>query len=136
MYSSPHTPLSASSRAKMRWQPSTSKPSPSVAATASVVFPWPDALGQRYLGTEQLIFCASPGYLARRGTPRSLEELWTHAAVTYGRASPWLIPHGAAPVERRAVEWRIVVGQADARLSTSMIWLSVKRDFFMVEILL
>ena len=79
---------------------------------------WPDALGQRYLGTERLIFCVSPGYLARRGTPRSLEELWTHAAVTYGRAdgsaSPWLIPHGAAPVERRAVEGRFVVGQADA----------------------
>ncbi|MBS7781479.1 LysR family transcriptional regulator [Acidovorax sp. CCYZU-2555] len=79
---------------------------------------WPAALGQRYLGTERLIFCASPGYLARRPAPQSIEELWTHDTVTYGRAdgsaSPWLIQRGAGPVERRSVEGRVVVGQADA----------------------
>lgn len=80
---------------------------------------WPSSLGHRYLGTERLIFCASPGYLARRGTPQSIAELWSHDAVTYGRAdgsaNPWRIAHGAGPVERRDVEGRITVGHGDAQ---------------------
>lgn len=81
---------------------------------------WPSALGHRYLGTERLIFCASPTYLARRGTPQSVDELFSHDAVTYGRAdgrtNPWLIARDAGPIERRDAEGRITVGQADAHL--------------------
>ncbi|CAN5522905.1 LysR family transcriptional regulator [soil metagenome] len=88
---------------------------------------WPANLGHRLLGVDHLIFCASPGYLALRGTPVSIEELGDHDAVTYGRAdggaSPWLIAQGAqgAPgmgaVERRAVQGRIVVGNAEAQVA-------------------
>lgn len=81
---------------------------------------WPPALGHRYLGTERLIFCAAPAYLARRGTPQSIEELVRHDAVTYGRAdgsaNPWLIARAAGSVERRDMEGRIIVGHGDAQV--------------------
>lgn len=81
---------------------------------------WPAALGHRYLGSERLIFCASPAYLARRGTPQSIDELLLHDAVTYGRAdgsaNPWLITRGIGPIERRFVEGRIIVGHGDAQV--------------------
>ena len=81
---------------------------------------WPAAVGHRYLGSERLIFCASPTYLSRRGTPQSIDALFSHDAVTYGRADgtakPWLIARGAGPVERRSVEARITVGDGDAQV--------------------
>ena len=81
---------------------------------------WPPALGHRYLGTERLVFCASPIYLARRGTPPSIEALVSHDAVTFGQADgsakPWLIAHSAGSIERRHVEGRIIVGQGDAQV--------------------
>jgi DNA-binding transcriptional LysR family regulator len=81
---------------------------------------WPASLGHRYLGTERLIFCASPGYLARRGAPDSIDTLFSHDAVTYGRAdgsaNSWLIAHGTGPVERRHVEGRFVVGDGDSQV--------------------
>lgn len=81
---------------------------------------WSAALGHRYLGTEMLIFCAAPAYLARRGTPQSLDALASHDAVTYGRAdgstNPWLIARGAGPVERRFVDGRIIVGHGAAQV--------------------
>jgi DNA-binding transcriptional LysR family regulator len=82
---------------------------------------WPSNLGHRFLGTERLIFCAAPSYLARRGTPTSITELAGHDAVTYGRAdgspSTWRITHGTGPVERRPVEGRIVVGHGEAQVA-------------------
>lgn len=82
---------------------------------------WPASLGHRYLGSERLIFCASPDYLARAGTPSSLAELSRHDAVLYGKAdgstSPWLIAHGAGAVERRTVEGRIIVGSGEAQVA-------------------
>ncbi len=83
---------------------------------------WPAALGHRFLGTERLIFCAAPSYLTRRGTPRSIAELFSHDAVTYGRAdgssNPWLVTNGAGPAERRFVEGRIIVGDGEAQVET------------------
>ncbi len=81
---------------------------------------WLAAIGHRYLGKERLIFCASPTYLARRGTPHSIDELLSHDAVTFGRpdgsANPWIIVHGTGPTERCNVEGRIVVGNGDAQV--------------------
>lgn len=81
---------------------------------------WPSALGHRYLGTERLIFCASPGYLARRGEPRSVDELFSHDVVAFGRADgsskPWLLARRAGPLERCDVQGRITVGHADAQV--------------------
>lgn len=82
---------------------------------------WPVAIGHRYLGSERLIFCASPDYLARRGTPASPEDLSRHDAVLYGKAdgstSPWLIAHDAGTVERRTMEGRVIVGNAEAQVA-------------------
>lgn len=82
---------------------------------------WPAAIGHRYLGSERLIFCASPDYLARNGAPASPAELSQHDAVLYGKAdgtsSPWLIAHDARTVERRTMEGRIIVGNAEAQVA-------------------
>jgi DNA-binding transcriptional LysR family regulator len=81
---------------------------------------WPAALGYRFLGTERLIFCAAPSYLMRRGVPQSIDELFAHEAVTYGRAdgsaNPWLVTRGSGPPERRSVEGRIIVGDGEAQV--------------------
>jgi DNA-binding transcriptional LysR family regulator len=90
---------------------------------------WPLNLGQRLLGTERLVFCASPDYLTRRGTPRSLDELAEHDAISYGRAdgsvSPWLIPVADGPPERRSVDSRFVAGHAEAQLDVVVAGLGV-----------
>lgn len=80
---------------------------------------WPAAIDHRYLGREELIFCASPAYLASHGTPRTVAELLGHEAVLYGRAdgssSPWLIQEGDTPPARQAVNGRAIFGQAEAQ---------------------
>jgi len=82
---------------------------------------WPAALGHRHLGNEELVFCASPGYLTRHGRPASFDALLAHAAVLYGRAdgstSPWLLQDGCAPLARQHLEGRIVLGQAEAQVA-------------------
>lgn len=82
---------------------------------------WPAAIGHRYLGSERLIVCASPGYLARNGAPASPAELSRHDAVLYGKpdgtSSPWLIAHDAGAIERRTMEGRIIVGNAEAQVA-------------------
>lgn len=45
---------------------------------------WPAALAYRYLGHEELVFCASPAYLSRRGEPQTMAALPDHDAVLYG----------------------------------------------------
>ena len=81
---------------------------------------WPANVGQQFLGNERLIFCASPDYIARHGSPRSIDDLSSHATVTYGRSdgtpSPWLISQGSQPIERRTMESRLVVGHGEAQL--------------------
>ena len=80
---------------------------------------WPAAVDYKHLGNEELIFCASPGYLAAHGRPRTLKQLFQHAAVLYGKAdgstSPWLIKDGPGPLARQHVESRIVLGHAEAQ---------------------
>ncbi|GKT25574.1 LysR family transcriptional regulator [Acidovorax sp. SUPP3334] len=90
---------------------------------------WPANLGHRFLGHERLVLCAAPGYLERRGTPRTLADLPQHDAITYGRAdgtsSPWLIATPGGLTERRAVDGRVVVGNAEAQLDAVIAGLGV-----------
>lgn len=90
---------------------------------------WPANLGHRFLGTERLVFCASPDHLARHGTPMSLEDLAHHDTVAYGRAdgsaNPWLIASADGPPERRTVGSRIVVDHAEAQLDAVVAGLGV-----------
>lgn len=90
---------------------------------------WPANLGHQFLGKERLIFCAAPAYLERNGVPTTLHDLFSHEAVTYGRAdgtaSPWFIATSAGPTERRAVDSRMVVGDGEAHLGAVVAGLGV-----------
>ncbi len=46
-----------------------------------------DRLVARRLGTMQLVLCAAPAYLERRGTPGRVEDLAEHDALTYAYSS-------------------------------------------------
>jgi DNA-binding transcriptional LysR family regulator len=82
---------------------------------------WPAALAYKYLGHEELVFCASPAYLSRCGEPMTVAALLDHDAVLYGRAdgsvSPWLIKEQDTPLARQRVDARIVLGQAEAQVA-------------------
>jgi DNA-binding transcriptional LysR family regulator len=59
----------------------------------------------RPIATVQLITCASPDYLRRRGTPSTPDELAAHACLTYGHAS--------------RMEWPYRVGERVRKVSVS-----------------
>ncbi|WP_321786354.1 LysR family transcriptional regulator [Paraburkholderia sp. J94] len=90
-----------------------------VAVRIGIVQSWPDGLARRHLGTERLIFCASPSYLKRRGVPRDIHSLMKLDRVLYGRAdggtSPWRFAEGAN-VELRDAPERLVLGSAEAQV--------------------
>ncbi|MBB4728322.1 LysR family transcriptional regulator [Xanthomonas arboricola] len=90
---------------------------------------WHSSLGHRYLGHEKRVFFAAPQYLAQRGTPDSIAALLAHDAVLYGKAdgssSPWLLRHGAGPVEQRAMDARVVFGNAEAQVDAVVAGLGI-----------
>jgi DNA-binding transcriptional LysR family regulator len=56
-------------------------------------------LVSRQLAPMPLVICAAPGYLARHGTPRSIDELSLHRCTGYrqpnsGRLVPWALQSG------------------------------------------
>ncbi|CAB3931760.1 LysR family transcriptional regulator [Achromobacter insolitus] len=81
---------------------------------------WAPGLGHRYLGSERVVFCASPQYLARRGVPQTADDLMRHDAVAYGRAdgepASWRIFQGAGPVSLRPIEGVMVLDSAEAQV--------------------
>lgn len=85
--------------------------------------PAPDSpnLGYQHLGRERLIFCASPAYLERAGTPTTLAELEHHDKVLYGRADgstgPWRILHDNGLTDLQEQRGGLVVGNAEAQIT-------------------
>lgn len=79
---------------------------------------FPSSLSRHYLGYERVIFCASPDYLLRNGTPESADDLLRHHCVVYGKAdgrvSPWLLPRDCGNIERSVFERRIIMGHGEA----------------------
>lgn len=63
------------------------------------------SLVTRRLGTDRLVVCASPEYLARAGTPRVPADLLRHACLHYALVS-------------RAAEWRFRQGNRTFEVST------------------
>jgi DNA-binding transcriptional LysR family regulator len=58
----------------------------------------------RRVGWQHLVLCASAEYLARRGTPRRLEDLEGHDAIVFrlpntGRDRPWQFRHRGTSVD-------------------------------------
>ncbi|VXD00782.1 LysR family transcriptional regulator [Pseudomonas sp. 8Z] len=83
---------------------------------------WPASLGHRYFGSQRLIFCASPAYIARHGSPETESDLDNHQCVVYvqndGLISPWFFK-GRQPgeMERRTLHARIAVGDGEGELA-------------------
>lgn len=81
---------------------------------------WAPGLGHRYLGSERMVFCASPDYLARRGEPREASDLLQRDAVAYGRADgeppAWRMAQDGGPVRLHPVEGAIVLDSAEAQV--------------------
>lgn len=83
---------------------------------------WPTAVGHHYLGSERLIFCAAPAYLARKGVPQTDGDLDQHDRVVYARTdgtvNSWLfggIERGA--MEQRFMPGRIAVGDGEGQVA-------------------
>ena len=62
------------------------------------------SLVARRIDWQAMVLCASPQYLAERGTPRRVDELAGHAAVAFrmpssGRPRPWQLRAGGRTVE-------------------------------------
>lgn len=86
---------------------------------------WPDTVGQRFLGHEWHVLCAAPGYLARRGTPLTEDDLQQHQCIAYGwvdgTVSPWSFAgNSAGAALRRHVPARLVVGNGEALLMAAL----------------
>lgn len=82
---------------------------------------WPSGLGHDYLGNEKLIFCASPGYLARKPAPVAMTNIEHHACVVYGKpdgtVGPWLFAGPGGDVVRCVPRYRLLAGDASAQVA-------------------
>jgi len=70
----------------------------------------------RILAQHQRVTCASPTYLARRGTPQTLEDLKRHDCLNFshsGRPSEWFFRTDDGPL-RLAVDGRMRLDNAEA----------------------
>lgn len=74
------------------------------------------------VGTTQRVLCASPSYLAARGTPRKPEELSGHACISYaGFVGPelWRFVHDGVEITT-PVHSRLVVGSVEAACDAAL----------------
>lgn len=80
----------------------------------------PASLGCRHLGRENMVFCASPSYLAREGNPQSVEMLLQHRAILYervdGTTKPWQFMAEDGHSNWRSVPYRVALGDVDAQV--------------------
>jgi DNA-binding transcriptional LysR family regulator len=81
------------------------------------------------LGAIRRVVCASPRYLAARGTPKSPGDLAAHDCITFGgltSAHEWTFPVGksAKPV---AVHSRLVVNTAEAAVDAAVASIGITR---------
>lgn len=68
-------------------------------------------------GTQNVVICASPDYLARRGTPKAVSDLAGHDCITYSRSdgrAAWLLADETGSVGQIDVSGTFSVGSYDA----------------------
>jgi DNA-binding transcriptional LysR family regulator len=92
----------------------------------------PDSsLRARLVGQVRWVVCASPGYLARAGVPRTPEALARHACITFDAGSPvtdqWTFPRAGQRPRRVAVRPRLVVNTAQAGIDAAIAGLGIVR---------
>jgi len=77
----------------------------------------------RRVGSVRRVVCASPGYLARRGTPRTPADLSGHDCVTFAgfaRPGAWDFPSGGESVSAVPVHSRLTVDAAEAAVTAAV----------------
>lgn len=76
------------------------------------------------------VVCASPGYLARFGTPHSLGELAAHRCITFDgleAANAWTFAGAGGQKRQARVSSRISVSTADAAIDAAVLGLGLTR---------
>ncbi|MGR3885408.1 LysR substrate-binding domain-containing protein [Pseudomonas sp. 1152_12] len=85
---------------------------------------WPPTIARRVLTRERHIFCASPAYLARHGTPLSECDLEQHQGIAYGwvdgRINPWRYTGEQGVTLHRQFAPQLVVGNGDALVMAAL----------------
>ena len=87
------------------------------------------SLVARRIDWQGLSLCASPAYLARRGTPRKVEELSGHDAVVFrmpgsGRSRPWQFRSRGTAVELRPSP-KVMVNETEGLLEATQLGLGL-----------
>lgn len=91
---------------------------------------WSALLGHKFIGHQQLVFCASPGYLEQQGTPQSEIDLERHQCILYGYSdgsvTPWFFTGDqSGNIERRVMPGRIAVGDGHGMLLSALAGLGI-----------
>jgi DNA-binding transcriptional LysR family regulator len=94
--------------------------------------PLPDSsLRARLVGQVRWVVCASPGYLARAGVPRTPEALARHACISFDAGSPltdqWTFPRAGRRERGVAVRPRLIVNTAQAGIDAAVADLGIVR---------
>lgn len=75
------------------------------------------SLVARRLGTQRMVICAAPSYLAEHGIPASVEDLSKHIGIAYGRSGrikPWVVRDSAGQELDPQVDIRLVFDDLQA----------------------
>lgn len=87
------------------------------------------------LGSRTRYLCATPAYLAARGTPRTLEELWQHDCIG-GAEELWSFTRDGRPSEHRPNgRFRCNAGYAVMDAALNGLGLCQLPDFYVEELL-
>lgn len=83
----------------------------------------------RRIDRQGLVMCASPRYLAERGTPRRVEDLAKHEAIAFrmpssGRVRPWQLRRRGAPIELQPPA-RVHLNDGEGMVAAALLGLGV-----------
>ncbi|MBI5256129.1 MAG: LysR family transcriptional regulator [Burkholderiales bacterium] len=91
--------------------------------------------------SQTLLLCASPQYLARRGTPRSIEQLEGHDAIVFrlpssGRLRPWQFRHRGLARELQPTP-RVQVNDGEGMVAAAVLGLGIVQvpDYMVIDAL-
>lgn len=71
----------------------------------------------RRLGSQSMLICASPSYLAEHGKPASIDELSKHIGIVYGRSgriAPWKIINSEGQLLKLQIDHRLAFDDLQA----------------------
>jgi DNA-binding transcriptional LysR family regulator len=86
------------------------------------------SLVAKLLGVQQAVLSASPAYLERYGTPRSLAELEQHSCLTFGRRGqtrPWYFLDERGHPTPLAVRGRIGINDSEGIMAAALAGLGI-----------